>query len=53
MEFTHVAKPVEIDGLRFIMENPDDFFLREACKTEGDAHDFWKDLTGDVILLGH
>lgn len=48
-----MAEPVEVDGPEFIVEDPDDFFLGEACKAEGDAHDFGGDLTGDVIFLGH
>ena len=50
-ESLYVAEPVEVDGLEFVMEDPDNFFLGEAYKTEGDAHDFWGDLTSNVILF--
>lgn len=47
---THVAEAVEVDRLELIPEDPHNF-LREACKPEGDAHDFGGNLTGDIILL--
>lgn len=33
-EFTYVAKTIEIYSLEFVLENPHNFFIREACKLE-------------------
>ncbi len=46
-----MAEAVEVDGLELILEDPYNFLLREAGKSESDARDFGGDLTGNIILL--
>ncbi len=50
-ESAHVAEAIEVDRLELILEDPYNFFLREAFKPGSDARDFGGDLTVDIIFL--
>lgn len=49
----YMAYPVKIDGLKHVVKNPNDFFLAETYKAKADAHNFWEDLTGNIIFFYH
>lgn len=51
IEFPNMAELIEINRPEFVVKNLDDFFLREAWKTKGYAHNFWGNFTYNVILL--
>ena len=46
-----MAEAVEDDWLELVVEDPDNFSLREACKAEGDVHDFRGNLTRDIVFI--
>ena len=42
---------VKINWPKLIMKNPNNFFLRHAYKTEGDAHNFQRNLISEIVFF--
>lgn len=50
-EFTHMEEVIEVDWLELILKDSHNFLLWEACKLEGDAHNFGGDLICDIVFF--
>lgn len=51
MKFLHMMYLVEVDWLELVLENINDFLLKETCKVEDDVHNFWGNLNSNIIFF--